>query len=92
MIRPPGSRAGGWLLTTTVDSDQKVEHETFTCQHCNKIVLVTHRCRPEDLGGRCTCCGGLICPACTGKGCDHIEKKLERAESKFAALRSYGLI
>jgi hypothetical protein len=92
MIRAPGSRAGGYLLTSSIENDRKVEHDTFTCQHCNKLVVVKHRCRPEDLGGRCTCCGGLICPHCAGGSCDHIEQKLERAEARYHALQSYGLI
>jgi hypothetical protein len=90
MIRAPGSRAGGWLQTITAAGT--VEHDTFTCQHCGRIVVVRHGCSPEELGGRCTCCGGLICPDCVGKGCDHIEKKLERAEAREKALRSYGLM
>jgi hypothetical protein len=90
MVRAPGSRAGGYLQTFTPDG--LVEADTFTCQHCNRIVAVKPMCRPEDLGGRCTCCGGLICQSCVGKGCDHIEKKLQRIEARFHALRSYGLI
>jgi hypothetical protein len=93
MIRAPGSRAGGYLLTSSIENDRVVEHKTFTCQHCNRLVIVKHKCRAEDLGGRCFCCGGLICAPCTGKfGCDNIEKKLERAEARYEALRSYGLI
>lgn len=92
MIRAPGSRAGGYLLTTRNDTDRVLENDTFTCQHCNRIVVVKHKCRAEDLGGRCSCCGGLICPSCVGKSCDRIEKKLAREEARHAALRSYGLI
>jgi hypothetical protein len=92
VIRAPGSRAGGYLLTSSIENDRVVEHDTMTCQHCNRLVVIEHKCRPEDLGGRCTCCGGLICPNCVGKSCDHVEQKLERAEARYEALRSYGLV
>ena len=61
--------------------DGKVEqHSTITCKHCQRIVIVKARQRPEDVGGFCTLCSGLICPNCVGKGCDTFEAKLERLE------------
>lgn len=69
------------------------EHDTFTCFHCNKIVIVKVKCAPEDLGGLCKQCMKLICSACVNKGnCDPLEKKLEREEARYHALKSYGLI
>jgi hypothetical protein len=58
------------------------EWDTFTCQHCNKVVFVKPMCDPASMGGRCNCCDGLICPSCVGKGCDPLEKKLERLEAR----------
>lgn len=57
-----------------------VEHDTFTCKHCCKVVFVKPMCDPADMGGRCTCCNGLICKHCVGKGCDPLEEKLRRWE------------
>jgi hypothetical protein len=57
------------------------ESDTFTCKHCCRVVFVKPRCDAASLGGRCYVCDGLICPACVGKGCDPMEKKLERWEA-----------
>lgn len=65
--------------------------EAFTCGHCNFVTKVRPMCDPADAGGLCKRCMRLICAGCTQKGCDVIEKKLERAEARQDALRSYGL-
>ncbi len=68
------------------------EMHTFTCNHCGGLVRFAAFANPEDLGGRCSLCADLICPACVSKGqCDPFEEKLKRAEAKGEALRSYGL-
>ena len=70
------------------------EADTFTCVHCNRVVHAVadgKPARPEDIGGLCMQCHGLICPACVGKGCDPLEEKLRRWEARQAARRSYGL-
>lgn len=67
------------------------EADTFTCAHCCTIVIVKPKCDPCDLGGLCRLCDKMICPPCVDLGrCDPLEKKLERAEAKDRALRSYG--
>jgi hypothetical protein len=68
-----------------------VEADTFSCRHCQRIVHVRPKERPEDIGGLCGMCHGLICPQCLGQGCDEIERKLERWEASYHARRSYGL-
>ena len=62
--------------------DGMVEHETYTCAHCQRIITVPHKARAEDTGGLCYCCMRLICPTCVGKGCRPIEKWLEQEEAK----------
>ena len=57
-----------------------------------RVVHVPPRADPADIGGLCSLCMGLICPKCVGKGCDPLEKKLERQEAHYHALRSYGLL
>lgn len=83
-------RPGGALICTSADGETM--RDTFTCLHCNGIVPVGAKDRPEDLGGLCKICMGLTCPRCTAKGsCDPFEKKLERTEARYHALMSYGL-
>lgn len=68
------------------------ETDTFTCFHCNSIVAVQPKQRPEDIGGLCKHCMKMICPRCTAAGhCTPFEKELERQEARGRALRSYGL-
>ena len=83
-------KPGGFLITTLDDSTS--EADTFTCGHCQKIVVVKPFMDPADMGGRCTCCDALICPDCVGKACDPIEEKLKRWEAQHEARRSYGLV
>lgn len=65
------------------------EADTFTCQHCNRVGLVQPFKGVEESGSGAMCygCGGLICLGCLKRSrhndvpkCDHIERKLERAE------------
>lgn len=82
--------AGGYAYSFDVGGIRQ-EVDTFTCFHCNRIVIVKPKCDPADLGGMCRLCEKMICPACVDLGkCDPMEKKLERAEAKDRALRSYG--
>lgn len=83
---------GGFLCITEPEST--FESDTFSCSHCvpRRIVKVGPKERPEDVGGLCKICMGLICPRCVARGnCDPFEKKLERREARGIALRSYGL-
>lgn len=81
MLRP-----GGYLVGR--GDGPAIEHDTFTCGHCCKVVFVKPKCDPADLGGLCKQCMKLVCPDCVGKGCDPLEKKLERAEARDRFLRS----
>lgn len=69
----------------------KREVDTFTCAHTNRIVTVQPMCRPEDVGGMCKVCGGMICKEEVGKGCRPFEKRLQEVEQRDIARRSYGL-
>lgn len=80
--------SGGYEIYT-YGNGRVEEHDTFTCAHCNKVVRVRPKCDPADLGGFCGCCAKLVCPSCVGKGCDPLERKLERAEASYHARRSY---
>ena len=71
------------------------EADTFTCNHCSRIVHVKPLSPLDDLGGRCGGCDALICTYCLKEsltsGCDVFEKKLKRMEARQAAINSYGL-
>lgn len=83
-------RKPGGYGVTTFDCGQVKETDTFTCAHCNRINFVKPKERPEDLGGLCKVCMGLICSACLDLGCTPFEKKLEQQEAAYHARRSYG--
>ena len=74
-------------------SDEGVaETDSYSCGHCCKVVFVPTNADPTTLGGMCYQCMALVCPACVETGlCDPLEAKLERAERRYDALRSYGL-
>lgn len=81
----------GYGILCTEDG-QIQEHDTFTCFHCNSIVVVKPLMKPEDLGGMCKVCMKLTCPACTSVGsCTPWEKQMEQIEARDRFLRQCGL-
>jgi hypothetical protein len=72
-------KPGGYTIITDPDRGVREMH-SFTCKHCCRVTFVASGCDPAEAGGYCTCCDALICKYCAGHPCDHIEKKLERAE------------
>ena len=67
------------------------KYDTMCCYHCNSITHIKARMDPAEMGGLCKICMQMICRHCVGKGCVPFEKKLEKAEKRAIALRSYGL-
>jgi hypothetical protein len=68
-----------------------MEHDSYSCKHCARVVFVRVGERPEDIGGLCKQCFGLVCPECVAQGrCDPLEAKLRRHEQRAEARRSYG--
>lgn len=82
-------RVGGYAYTFDTDGVRQ-EADTFTCAHCNRVVIVRPKCNPDDLGGNCRLCMKMVCPKCVDLGCTPFEKKLEKWEARDRALRSYG--
>lgn len=81
-------RPGGYGVITSPDGVE--EHDTFTCFHCNKVVIVLPKAAPETIGGMCYQCMKLVCPTCVDLGtCTPFEKRLEAIERRADALRSY---
>ena len=67
-----------------------VEHDTFTCKHCQRIVEVPHKGTPDQVGGICYQCWGLVCPKCLSDPvCKPFEQKCREMEAQYHALRSY---
>ena len=84
-------RPGGYIFSFDVDGIRQ-EADTFSCNHCGRVVIVQPKCDPADLGGMCRLCDKMICPACVDLGkCDPVEEKLQREENSYHARRSYGL-
>lgn len=82
-MRKPGGYA------TWSGPNNTKERDTFTCGHCNTIVIVKPKADPADMGGLCKQCMKLICPSCNNKNkCTPFEKKLEQLESRDRFLRS----
>ena len=67
------------------------EVDTIGCGHCGRVIHVKPRMDPADMGGLCKICMKFECPACVGGGCAPLEKRLEIAEKRDRARRSYGL-
>lgn len=82
-------RNPGGYICETMPSGRTVEADTFTCAHCNGVTRLSARQRPEDAGGFCTVCAGLVCSSCVGRGCYPLERRLEEMEARYHALRSY---
>ncbi len=64
------------------------EHDTFSCGHCTRVVVVKPLCDPADMGGLCKQCMTLVCPQCYATGsCTPIEKRIAEMEDRGRFLR-----
>lgn len=78
-------RPGGYLVV--IGQEKKAEADTFTCCHCQRVVLVKPKAPPAECGGWCGRCAKLICGPCAARpGCDPFERKLERVEARARLL------
>jgi len=66
------------------------EADTFTCCHCNRVIHVKPFAPMDDFGSMCRNCMTMTCPTCAAGPCVPFEKRLEEAEKREIALRSYG--
>ena len=82
-------RSGGYLITTGPTG--VFEADTFTCCHCNRIVIVKANASASDSGGWCCNCSKPICGAEPCMTCTPYERQMERAEARDRFLRSAGL-
>lgn len=91
MLRPQGY---GILIDPALPCP--IEQDTFTCSHCNRIVIVKPLRPPEEMGGFCHGCSGLMCENCTrarelGGPCVTWQQILDKIEARNRALQSYGM-
>ena len=81
---------GGYGITTYPDKKSD-EEDTFTCCHCNSIVIVVPNASAASMGGWCALCAQPVCKNCAGKECFPFEKKLEQIENRARFFKSIGL-
>jgi uncharacterized protein YprB with RNaseH-like and TPR domain len=81
-------KAGGYGVITEADG-KLIEHDTFTCAHCQRVTIVPAKAKPDDFGDFCRNCMRMICVRCAGKECYPFKKKLEEALERSMALMSY---
>lgn len=86
-------RAQGEALV--VGPGKTVGAETFTCKHCNRVVLLHDLKtgnRTAEQGVMCTMCMRPVCVQCAERAvCDPFEKKLERSEARGRLLAAMGI-
>lgn len=66
------------------------EADTFTCVHCNRVIHVKPKVSMDEFGSMCRNCMKMVCPACADGPCVPFMKRLDEAEKRDIALRSYG--
>jgi len=76
-------RNAGGQATWINPAGNEIAMDTYTCSHCNSIVLVKPKQDPSELGGFCRLCMKHICKNCACKAeCSPFEKKLEEMERR----------
>ncbi len=82
------NRPGGYVLIVSPDAPT-VEHDTFTCCHCQNVVFVKPKAPASESGGWCARCSKPVCGGCAGKECTPFEKRLEQVERAARTRREY---
>lgn len=83
--------------STLIDPSGVLERDGYTCNHCQRIVHVQPRQRPEDLGGLCKVCMNLLCPHCyalrmKGAVCKTWEKQMDEMEARDRFHRQFDVL
>lgn len=86
-------RAGGYLLLSGGDArgdGPDIERDTFSCAHCNAVVVVEPLTIPE---GFCLACQKHVCDPCKAilartQKCVPFERRLEAVERRAQLLRA----
>ena len=87
---------GGYLHVFTPETTTE-EHDTFTCHHCNAVVVCDAPPAPPK-GGFCLQCMSKICDKCEARPwaaengkCVPFEKRLEQIEQRGRMLAAIGV-
>ena len=83
----------GYAVVTNVDGRVR-EFDTYTCAHCQRVTHVMAGQKPEDLGGLCRHCMGLVCSQCVDAPCvpaEEMIRAIERRWEREEMLRSLGI-
>lgn len=78
VLDPVTLRPGGLLTSGNVGSDKVQEFPTYTCNHCNRVVVM----HPDRTRERATCrkCMAPVCDLCSGVGdCNVFDADMELA-------------
>ena len=67
------------------------EADTYSCCHCNRVMHVKPRVSMDEFGSMCRNCMKMTCPTCADGPCVPFMKRLEEAEKRDMARRSYGI-
>lgn len=82
-------KPGGYGIITEADGSI-VEHDTFTCCHCQRVTRVPPKAPPDQFGDFCRNCMRMVCVQCAGKPCTPFQKKLDEANERAYVLKTYG--
>lgn len=69
----------------------RYEVDTFTCNHCNRVIHVKSKASPDEFGSMCRGCMKMVCPKCADGPCTPFMKKLEMAFERNRRLKEYGV-
>jgi hypothetical protein len=57
--------------------------KTFTCSHCNNVVIIRAGATATEMGGWCGMCSKPICAACTNNpACVPFERRCDAIEAR----------
>jgi hypothetical protein len=83
----------GYLTIQEHDRVRKIEVDTLTCGHCNRIILLHDMAGAliQECAGFCRVCMTTICLDCNGvllvRGCTPFEKRVENSERRQMAIQ-----
>ena len=87
-------RANGSLIITDPNAPHALEADTYTCAHCNSIIVLHDRngARLNGVAVHCYQCDSLMCVRCAEQmRCTPFEKKLEAIEARDRLRAAAGL-
>jgi hypothetical protein len=76
-------RREGGLAEWTSPEGATRRLKTFTCKHCNNVVVIPERATAAECGGWCGMCAHPICQACSDvPECVPFERRCEQIEAR----------